>query len=168
MTRKAVSWLMAVLMLVVPVLAEASTWTKVRYNGGPVETKVDPKDWNNEFSVTPESITMKLNDGQSVAISPRWVTELTYGQEARRHVALMTSLGILVAPLALFGLFHKQRLHFIGIEYARVDSMSADSTKGGLLIQGADQNYRQILFSLKTVTGKPVQTTAEDAKYVNP
>jgi hypothetical protein len=40
--------------------------------------------------------------------------------------------------------------------------------KGGLLIQGADQNYRQIPFGLKTVTGKPVQTTVEDAKYMNP
>lgn len=168
MTRKALCWLMAAMMLMVPVLAEASSWTKVRYNGGPVQTKVDPKDWNNEFTVTPESIVFALNDGQSVTINPKWVTTLTYGQEARRHVALMTSLGILVAPIALLGLFHKQRMHYIGVEYAKVDSVGADSTKGGLLIQGADQNYRQILFGLKTVTGKPVVTSAEDAKYVNP
>lgn len=168
MTRKALCWLVAAIMLMVPELAEASNWTKVRYNGGPVQTKVSPKDWNNEFTVTPESIVFKLNDGQSVSINPKWVTALTYGQEARRHVALMTSLGILVAPIALFGLFAKQRMHYIGVEYANVDSAGADSTRGGLLIQGADQNYRQILFGLKTVTGRPVQTSAEDAKYVNP
>jgi len=62
----------------------------------------------------------------------------------------MASLGILITPLALFGLFHKQRLHFIGVEYTR-----PDSTRGGLLLQGANENYRQILFSLKSATGKP-------------
>lgn len=168
MTRKALCWLMAAMMGLLPALAEASTWTKVRYNGGPVQTKVDAKDWNNQFTVTPDSIVFALKDGQSVALSPKWVTALTYGQEARRHVAPMTSIGILVAPIAVFGIFHRQRLHYIGIEYTKVDPVGADSTKGGLLIQGADQNYRQILFGLKTATGKPIQAGAEDAKYVNP
>jgi len=34
----------------------------------------------------------------------------------------MVALGILVAPLVLFGLFHKTRLHFIGIEYKRPET----------------------------------------------
>ncbi len=162
------SWAMAILLFVLPFAVEASTWTKVRYNGGPLNTKVDPKDWNNELTVTSDSITVALNDGQRMSVSPKHVTALTYGQEARRHVALMTSLGILVSPLALLGMFHKQRMHYIGIEYATVDSAAADTTKGGLLLQGADQNYRQILFSLKTVTGKQIQVSPQDAKYINP
>lgn len=163
MIRKLTALLMLGAFLLLPLESAATTWTKVRYNGGPAQTKVDPKDWNNEFTVTPDNICFTLNDGQRISISPRQVTELTYGQEAHRHVALMASLGILITPLALFGLFHKQRLHFIGVEYA-----GADSTHGGLLLQGANDNYRQILFSLKAVTGKAVQTSAEDAKYVNP
>jgi len=35
---------------------------------------------------------------------------LSYGQEAHRRVGTMIALGILFAPLALFGLFHKTRL----------------------------------------------------------
>jgi hypothetical protein len=163
MLRKITALFMLGAFLLLPLEAEATTWTKVRYNGGAVQTKVDPKDWNNAFTVTADSITFTLNDGQSVRIAPRRVTTLTYGQEAHRHVALMASLGILITPLALFGLFHKQRLHFIGIEYA-----GPDSTRGGLLLQGANDNYRQILFALKAATGKPIQTSAEDAQYVNP
>lgn len=163
MLRKLVATSLAAALLLQPLAAAATTWTKVRYNGGPLQTKVDPKDWNNELSVTPATIALTLSDGQSFSVDPAHVTGLTYGQEAHRHVALMTSLGIVITPLALFGLFHKQRLHFIGVEYA-----TPDSTRGGLLIQGANDNYRQILFGLKSVTGKTVQTNAEDAKYVNP
>lgn len=163
MLRAFVMLVVAASVALQPLSALANTWNKVRYNGGPLQSRVDPKDWNNRFTVNPESIEMALNDGQSVRILPREVTTLTYGQEARRHVALMTSLGIVLTPLALFGLFHKQRLHFIGLEY-----VTADSTRGGLLIQGANDNYRAILFSLKAVTGRTVQTNAEDAKYVNP
>jgi len=32
----------------------------VRYNGGTVSTKVDPKDWNNELTVISDLITFKL------------------------------------------------------------------------------------------------------------
>jgi hypothetical protein len=163
MARKLTALLMLGAFLLLPLESAATTWTKVRYNGGAVQTKVDPKDWNNQFTVTPDLISFVLNDGQKVDITPRAVTELTYGQEAHRHVALMASLGILITPLALFGLFHKQRLHFIGVEYA-----GPDSTRGGLLLQGANENYRQILFSLKSVTGKTVQASADDAKYMNP
>lgn len=134
-----------------------TTWTKVRYNGGPLQTKVDPKDWDNKLTVSSEIVRFITKDGQVFEISPKEVTGLSYGQEAHRHVAMLVSLGILVAPLALFGLFHKQRLHFIGIEYQK-----ADSTKGGLLIQGADQNYRQILFQLKSLTGKEVAVSDKD------
>lgn len=163
MLRRLFAALLVLAFALQPISALASTWTKVRYNGGPVQTKVDPKDWNNTFSVTPELIELTLNDGQVVSLAPRNVTALTYGQEAHRHVALMTSLGIVLTPLALFGLFHKQRLHFIGLEYT-----TPDSTRGGLLIQGANDNYRAILFSLKSVTGLSVQAGPEDAKYINP
>ena len=163
MPRKCIAAVLLLVMIAHPFVAEATSWNKVRYNGGPVQTKVDPKDWNNTLTITPELIEFTLNDGQNVRVSPQQVTGLTYGQEAHRHVALMTSLGVIVTPLALFGLFHMQRLHFIGVEYA-----AGDSAHGGLLIQGANDNYRAILFSLKSVTGKTVQTNAEDAKYVNP
>ena len=39
--------------------------------------------------------------------------------------------AILVAPVALFGLFHKTRLHFMGVQYK-----TADGKNAGLLLQG--------------------------------
>jgi hypothetical protein len=140
-----------------------TTWNKVRYNGGQLQTKVGPKDWDNIFTVSPQQIRFTTRDGQVFECSPKDVTGLSYGQEAHRHVAMMVSLGIVVAPIALLGLLHKQRLHFIGIEYAK-----PDSTKGGLLIQGADQNYREILFQLKSVTGKTIVASEKDKEFITP
>ena len=37
----------------------------------------------------------------------------------------MVALAILVAPVALFGLFHKTRLHYIGIQYTTRDGKNA-------------------------------------------
>lgn len=161
--RKLVS---VMLLLVFPVVVlgdTGTTWTKVRYNGGPVKSTVGPKDWDNKFTVAPDMIRFITKDGQVFEVKPSEVTGLSYGGEAHRHVAMFVSLGIIVAPIALFGLLHKQKLHFIGIEYAK-----ADSTKGGLLIQGADQNYREMLFQLKSVTGKPIAASEKDKAEVNP
>lgn len=96
---------------------------RVRYNGGSVPSKVDPKDWGNKLTVTPDAITMEFKDKQTVVIPPKSVTSLSYGQEAHRRVGTMVALAILVAPVALFGLFHKTRLHYIGIQYNTPDGI---------------------------------------------
>jgi len=36
----------------------------------------------------------------------------------------MIALAVLVAPVALFGLFHKTRLHYIGINWTAPDGKS--------------------------------------------
>ena len=140
-----------------------TTWTKVRYNGGPIKSSVGPKDWDNKFTVSSDVIRFVTKDGQIFEVKPSEVTGLSYGAEAHRHVAMFVTMGIIVAPIALFGLLHKQKLHFIGIEYAK-----SDSTKGGLLLQGADQNYREMLFQLKSVTGKPIVASEKDKQEMNP
>ncbi len=134
-----------------------NTWNKVRYNAGTVQTKVKPDDWGNTLSVTPELIKFTLKDGQVIEIDPKTVTSLSYGQEAHRRVGTMVALAVLISPAALFGLFHKTKLHFIGIEYEK------DGKKGGLLLQGHKDNYRGILLALKSVTGKEVVTSTEDS-----
>jgi hypothetical protein len=75
--------------------SEGNSWNKIRYNGGTLQTKVDPKDWNNHLTVTSDTITLKLKDGQQVEIPARSVTGLSYGQEAHRRVGTMIALGIL-------------------------------------------------------------------------
>ena len=153
MLRKSAAILMLVAFPTAVFAQDAgTTWTKVRYNGGQLQTKVDPKNWNNKLTVSSDMIRFITEDGQVLEIKPAEVTGLSYGMEAHRHVAMMVGLGLIITPLALFGLFHKQKLHFLGIEYEK------DSKKGGLLVQGANDNYKAILFQLKSVTGKEIKT----------
>ncbi len=140
---------------------QGNTFTKVRYNGGSVASKVDPKDWNNKLIVTPDAITLETKDNVKVDIPPKSVTSLSYGQEAHRRVGTMVALAILVAPVALFGLFHKTRLHYIGIQYNTPDGKNA-----GILLQGDKDNYRAILVALQGVSGAPVSVSEKDRDFV--
>ena len=143
------------------VYAQGNTFTKVRYNGGSVPSKVNPKDWDNKLTVTPDAITLGLKDKQRVDIPPKSVTSLSYGQEAHRRVGTMIALAVLVAPVALFGLFHKTRLHYIGIQYKTSDGKDA-----GILLQGDKDNYRAILTALQGVTGAPVSVGEKDREFI--
>lgn len=151
------------LVLVSALLAygQGNTFTKVRYNGGSVASHVDPKDWDNKLVVSPDAITLETKDKVKVDIPPKSVTSLSYGQEAHRRVGTMVALAILVAPVALFGLFHKTRLHYIGIQYKTPDGKNA-----GILLQGDKDNYRAILVALQGVSGAPVSVSEKDRSYV--
>jgi PEGA domain-containing protein len=141
--------------------AQGNSFDKVRYNGGSVDSKVDPKDWNNHLTVTSDLITLALKDGKKLEIPPKSVTSLSYGQEAHRRVGTMVALAILVAPVALFGLFHKTRLHYIGVQYSTPDNKTA-----GILLQGDKDNYRAILVALQGVTGVSVAVGEKDREFV--
>src|SRR5437773_6355298 len=159
---KAIKRLLALfLCCAVAAWAQGNSFDKVRYNGGSVDSKVDPKDWNNHLTVTSDLITLALKDGKKLEIPPKSVTSLSYGQEAHRRVGTMVALAILVAPVALFGLFHKTRLHYIGIQYT-----TPDNKTGGSLLQGDKDNYRAILVSLQGVTGVPVGVGEKDREFV--
>ncbi len=141
--------------------AEGNSFDRVRYNGGSVDSSVDPHEWHNTLTVTSDAITLSLKDGKKVEIPPKSVTGLSYGQEAHRRVGTMIALAVLVAPLALFGLFHKTRLHFIGVQYTTPDNKSA-----GILLQGDKDNYRAILVALQGVTGVPVSVAEKEREFI--
>ncbi|HEY6249556.1 MAG TPA: PEGA domain-containing protein [Candidatus Angelobacter sp.] len=141
--------------------SEGNSWDRVRYNGGTLQTKVDPHDWDNHLTVTSDLITFKLKDGQQVEIPTKSVTGLSYGQEAHRRVGTMVALGILISPLALFGLFHKTKLHFIAIEFTTTEGKGS-----ALLLQGDKSNYRAILTALAGATGAPLSMSAKDRESV--
>jgi hypothetical protein len=162
-------WKMLIVALVsVSVLCSAvvassggNSFDRVRYNGGTIANKVDPKDWNNHLTITSDAIVFTFKDGEKVTIAPKSVTALSYGQEAHRRVGTMIALAILVAPVALFGLLHKTRLHFIGIQFKTAEGKSA-----GLLLQGDKDNYRAILVALQSVSGVPVAVADKDREFV--
>lgn len=141
--------------------AQGNSWDKVRYNGGTFQTKVDFKDWDNHLTVTSDTVTFRLKDGQTVEFPAKNITALSYGQEAHRRVGTMIALAILVAPVALFGLFHKTRLHYIGIEFK-----TTDGKPSGLLLQGHKDNYRAIMTALEAASGAPVSVSEKDREFV--
>ncbi|MGH9938721.1 MAG: PEGA domain-containing protein [Blastocatellia bacterium] len=148
------------LMLSVLTYGQGNTFDKIRYNGGTVQTTTKPDDWNNRLAITSEGIKLDLKDGQKVVIDPKQVTGLGYGQEAHRRVGTMIALAFL-SPIALFGLFHKTRLHYISVEFA-----TPEEKKSALLIQAHKDNYRAVLTALRGVTGAPVAVSEEDRKYI--
>lgn len=140
---------------------QGNSFNRIRYNGGSVDSSVNPKDWDNRLTITGDTITLALKDGKTLVIPDKSVTSLSYGQEAHRRVGTMIALAVLVAPVALFGLFHKTRLHYIGIQY-----MSPDKKMAGILLQGDKDNYRAILVGLQGVTGVPVSVAEKDREFV--
>jgi len=142
-----------------------NTFTKVRYNGGSVPSTVSPKDWNNRMTVTPDVVTLELKGEkktlQKFEIPSKSITSLSYGQEAHRRVGTMIALAVLVAPVALFGLFHKTRLHYIGVQYKLPEGKS-----GGILLQGDKDNYRAILVALQGVANVPVSVAEKERSFV--
>lgn len=142
------------------VQGQGNTFTKVRYNGGSVDSKVNPKDWDNKLTITSSMIMLALKDGKTLDIPPKSVTSLSYGQEAHRRVGTMIALAVLVAPVALFGLLHKTRLHYIGIQY------TMDGKNAGILLQGDKDNYRAILVGLQGVTGVPISVGEKDREFI--
>lgn len=137
--------------------AQGNTFTKVRYNGGSVSTKVKPDDWDNKLTVSSDSIVFALKDGQSITIRPKQVTSLSYGQEAHRRVGTAIGLGVLSLGVGALFALHKTKLHFIGVNYT-----DADGKNQGLLLQGDKNNFRAIIVALQGVTGAPVSVSEKE------
>ncbi len=57
--------------------AQGNSWDKVRYNGGTLQTKVDPKDWDNRLTVTSDKVILQLKDKQTLEIPTSSVTGLS-------------------------------------------------------------------------------------------
>jgi hypothetical protein len=152
-TRAALVWTLIVAVLCTrSAWADGNSWNKISYTGGTIPAKVNPYDWNTTLTITADSITLVFAHRQTVRIAPAQVTALSYGQEAHRRVAEMVALSMLATPVALFGILHKSKDHFIGIEFH-----GDDAKPSSVLLEAHKDNYRAILKVLKTVTGKPVQ-----------
>jgi hypothetical protein len=140
------------LALPAPLDGAGNSWNRLRYSGGTVEAKVNPFDWNTTLTVTPDELTLVFSGRRTARIKTSAVTALSYGQTAHRRVADLVALSAIATPLVLFGLLHKSKAHFIGIEYRD------EAGKPGALLLEADKNhYRGILQVLGTVTGQPVK-----------
>jgi hypothetical protein len=157
--------ILAVLLSCLMASAAGNSFTRVRYNGGSIPSKVDPKDWGNKLTITPDTVVLELKgekkEFEKLEIPSKSITSLSYGQEAHRRVGTMIALAVLVAPIALFGLLHKTRLHYIGVQYT-----TPEGKNGGILLQGDKDNYRAILVALQGVANVPVSVSEKEREYV--
>jgi hypothetical protein len=160
--KRTLSLALCLCLLAVTTFAQTgNTFKNIRYQGGTLATTTKTDSWDNNLTVTSDQITLKLKDGQSMTLNPKQVTGLSYGQEAHRRVGTMIALAVLLTPLALFGLMHKKRNHFIGVEY----NLDGDK-KGAWLLQADKDNYRGVLMALRGATGAKVAVAPDDRKYV--
>ena len=151
--RTLVTWIVLFSLIAsTPVAAGGNSWNRLRYSGGTVDAKVNPFDWNTTLTVTPDALSLVFGGRKTIRIKPSDVTGLTYGQEARRRVADLVALSAIATPLVLFGLLHKGKVHFIGIEFR-----GEDGKPGAVLLEADKSNYRAILQALGSVTGQPVK-----------
>jgi hypothetical protein len=148
-TRRTLTCLLAVASLL---RGQGNSWNKLRYSGGTVQAKVNPFDWNTTLTVAPDSLVLTFGPRVTLRLKPAQVTALSYGQEAHRRVGDMVALSVVATPLALFGILHKSKTHFVGIEYR-----TEDDKPGAVLLEADKNNYRAILKVLGTVTGRPVK-----------
>lgn len=150
------------ILLATYALAEGSTWDRIRYCGGTVQSDTDPYEWNNRLSVSAEQIVLELNDGKKFAIPSKSVTGLSYGQQAHSRINSIAKVKVSdsESESVIFGL-RRTRLHFIGIEYRQPDGKNS-----GLLIQGNKDNYRAILKSLEEATGASLASSEKDREYL--
>ena len=142
-------------------VAQGNSFTKVRYNGGSISTKVKPDDWDNKLTVSSDAIVFTLKDAQSINIQPAQVTSLSYGQEAHRKVGTAIGLGILSLGAGALFAIHKTKLHYIGVNYS-----DKEGKKQGLLLQGDKSNFRAIIVALQGVTGVPVSVGEKDRSEI--
>lgn len=129
-----------------PCLAQGKGY-KAQYKGGTLLAKGD----DGKLFVTPELIRLHMKQGESVEFTPGNVTALSYGQEASRRVALWLTLGIVLTPWMLFGLFAKRKNHYIGIEYK-----DSAGKPGAILIRADKKEYMPMLVSLRSITGQKI------------
>ncbi len=155
-----------VALLLVSCLAgygQGNVFKRVRYNGGSVPSNVNPETWSNVLTVTSEAVALDLKGKPKThfEVPAKSITNLSYGQEAHRRVGTMIVLAVLITPVALFGLMHKTRLHFIGFQYKLPDGKS-----GGVLLQGDKSNYKAILIAIQGVSGVPVSVNEAERHFV--
>jgi hypothetical protein len=150
------------LALSLPVVATSQgNVYKVRYNGGSIATQVKPDDWDNKLTIASDQITLALKDGQTIAVPPKQVTSISYGQEAHRRVGTAVALAVFSLGIGALSALHKTKLHYIGINFD-----DKDGKKQGLLIQGDKSNFRAIIVALQGVTGLPISVGDKDRNEI--
>lgn len=128
--------------------AGGSSWNKIRYQGGTVEARVNPFDWNTTLTLKPDGLELLFAGRKRLSIPRAEIGTVAYGSRAFRRVA-DTSL---LLPLSLFGVLYKSKDHMVSIEFK-----TADGKNGAVLLMVHKDHVQGLLQALKLFTGRPVE-----------
>ena len=119
--------------------------------------------WDNSLAVTPDSIIVEFADSAvaRTAIPVTSLTQCLYGQAATRHVGAWVAAGVLIAPIALLGIFHKSRNHFVTLSWN-----GADGKSRGLYLQVKKNDFRRLLNTVSYRGQIPIQADTKDQKWL--
>ena len=123
---------------------------QVRYRGGTVESEVKPDDWRNGLTVTARALTLELRGGRKFVIDPQSVTKVVYSKDDARDPKRA------LVSITAYALTKKRR-HYVAVEFT-----DPEGKAGVINLQAKGDDYRTLLSTLKTVTGRPVEV--EEAK----
>ena len=154
------------LILVASVTSYGQHFPKgIKYLGGPGFPDIeDVRDsWDNSLTIEDDSITLGFRKDliPTEVIPTSSVSRVTYGQATTRRVGKWLAAGIILAPLALFGMFHKSRQHRVLVEW--VDDQERDRS---ILFQVHKDRFVAVLNDLTFRTGEPVYANAEDGEWL--
>ena len=137
----------------------------IKYLGGPgFPDKKEVRDsWDNSLNVTEREITFafRKNAIPSEIIPVLSVTRLTYGQATTRRVGKWVAVGIILAPIALVGIFHKSRQHRVLVEWT-----DEQKRERGLLMQVHKDWFVAVLNELTFRTAKPIYADSDDREWL--
>lgn len=152
--------------LLLSLVAEAQQFPKgIKYLGGPGFADVEQvrESWDNSLNLTDREVTFAFvkNVLPVEIVSTSSITSITYGQATTRRVGKWVAAGIILAPVALVGIFHKSRQHRVLVEW--VDDQKRER---GLLMQAHKDQFVGILNGLTFRTGKPIYAEKEDREWL--
>ncbi len=133
-------------------LAGDTSWNKIRYQGGTIDAKVNPFDWNTTLKVSSAEIELSFAGRKKFTIPARNVISLAHGERACRRIADALDLNSTGNPVPLFGMVAMGKDHLVGIEFR-----NGEGVRGAVLLAVHKGSYRELLQALSTLTNKRVE-----------
>lgn len=118
--------------------------------------------WDNMMTITADSVLMAFADSafHPTGFACANITKIEYGQAATRHVGRWVAIGVFLAPVALFGIFHKSRHHFVTI------SFTDGGQERGVYLEANKEVFRNLLNTLSFRSQHPIYADEKDRKWL--
>ncbi len=130
------------------------SWNKIRYQGGTVQVKVNPFDWNTTLKLNGDVIELNFAGRKTITIASHDVIAVTEGEAAYRRISGLVALKGNPRPVPLFGVLHSDQDHLIGLEFR-----NADGVQGVVLLLIRKDDWNEVLQTLSALSGKPIKET---------